>query len=161
MEKLCSLMCRKKCNDKVTDRKIHIFDAYWNISYSDKRVFFFHMVSQQQKMWLTTAGDSRRSKTLLYYLNNDLGQAHKVCKIFFLITLDHHPKNDRVIVTVNGNSSPSSLTPPQDHKRRHELANILNLASTYEHIESFNPTTVITNVSMPQTEGTCQVTSTS
>ncbi|XP_073729859.1 uncharacterized protein [Misgurnus anguillicaudatus] len=141
MGKPCGPKCKKKCTTKITeDQRRQLFRAYWNMSYSEKKSFIFHMVSQCQTMRHTTAVPSRRTRTLRYYLNDDLGQQQEVCKTTFLTTLGYHPKNDRLIVTVFGNTVSSSLAPPQERRGRHTPINKIDMASIFEHIESFNPT---------------------
>lgn len=141
MGKPCGPMCRKKCIQKITeDQRKQIFTAYWNMSYSEKKSFIFHMVSQCQTIRHTSAVPSRRTRSLKYHLNDDLGQQQEVCKTTFLTTLGYHPKNDRLIVTVIGNTISSSLTPPQERRGRHTPINKIDMAPIFEHIESFNPT---------------------
>ncbi|XP_016107651.1 uncharacterized protein [Sinocyclocheilus grahami] len=139
MGKPCGPTCGKKCTEKILHvRRKEIFDAYQDMSHSDKWAFVFHSVTQSLKTRLTTAGPSRRNKTFQYHLNNSLGQPQDVCKTFYLTTLGYHPKNDRVIVSVTGNTS--GAVPPPDRRGRHPPANKIDLSPIYQHIESFNPT---------------------
>ncbi|XP_077091400.1 uncharacterized protein LOC143742433 isoform X2 [Siphateles boraxobius] len=141
MGKPCGPICRKKCSTKITeDQRRRIFTGYWNMSYSEKKSFIFHMVSQRQTMRHTSAVPSRRTRSLSYHLNNDLGQQQEVCKTTFLTTLGYHPKNDRLVATVIGNTISSSITPPQERRGRHTPSNKIDMAPIFKHIESFNPT---------------------
>lgn len=126
---------------KITEgQRKRTFTAYWNMSYSEKKSFIFHMVSQRQTMRHTSGDSSRRTRSLIYHLYDDLGQQQEVCKTTFLTTLGFHPKNDRLIVTVIGNTISSSLAPPQERRGRHTPINKIDMAPIFEHIESFNPT---------------------
>ncbi|XP_016427577.1 uncharacterized protein LOC107755335 isoform X2 [Sinocyclocheilus rhinocerous] len=139
MGKPCGPTCGKKCTEKIPHvRRKEIFDSYQDMSHSDKWAFVFHSVTQSLKTRLTTGGPSRRNKTFQYHLNNSLGQPQDVCKTFYLTTLGYHPKNDRVIVSVTGNTSGG--VPPPDRRGRHPPANKIDLSPIYQHIESFNPT---------------------
>ncbi|KAL0159857.1 hypothetical protein M9458_043582 [Cirrhinus mrigala] len=137
--KPCGPTCGKKCTKKISHvRRKEIFNAYQEMSHSDKWAFVFHSVTQLLTSRLTTAGPSRRNKTFKYHLNNSLGQPQDVCKTFYLTTLGYHPKNDSVIVSVTSNMS--SAVPPQDRRGRHPPANKIDLSPIHKHIESFNPT---------------------
>ncbi|XP_044024086.1 uncharacterized protein LOC122862640 [Siniperca chuatsi] len=141
MGKPCGPTCRKKCWGKITEeRREAVHATYWNMTYHGKKAFIFSRVSQRQIGRPTSAGPSRRSKSLSYHLTNGLGQSQEVCKTFFLTTLGYHPKNDRFIQTVIGNSSPPSSTPPKERCRRHAPTNKINLTPIYKHIESVFPT---------------------
>ena len=137
----CGPTCRRKCWSKITEeRRKTVHATYWDMTYPEKKAFIFNMVSQRQIARVTSGGPSRRNKTCFYQFTNDLGHTQKVCKTFFLTTLGYHPKNDRLIQTVIGNSSPSSLIPPIERRGRHAPANKLNMTPIYQHIESFHPT---------------------
>ncbi|XP_018958580.1 uncharacterized protein LOC109088898 [Cyprinus carpio] len=139
MGKPCGPKCGKKCTEKIPHvRRKEIFDAYQDMSHSDKWAFVFHSVTQSLKTRLTTGGPSRRNKTFQYRLNNSLGQPQDVCKTFYLTTLGYHPKNDSMIVSVTGNTS--SAVPPPDRRGRHPPANKIDLSPIHQHIETFNPT---------------------
>ena len=141
MGKPCGPTCRKKCWDRIPeDRRKELFQSYWNITYMEKRSFIFHTVSQQETKRQTSAGPSKRKKSLSYQFIDNLGQAQDVCKTFYLTTIGYHPKNDRLIQTVIGNSTPSSLTPSQERRGKQTPPNTFNMAPIHEHIESFNPT---------------------
>lgn len=110
MGKSCGPICRKKCITKITkDQRRQIFTGYWNMSYSEKNNFIFHMVSQRQTMYHTSAVPSRRTRSLSYHLNNDLCQQQEVCKTTFLTTLSYHPKHYSLIATVIGNTVSSQV----------------------------------------------------
>ncbi|KAM9332804.1 uncharacterized protein KZ484_017945 [Pholidichthys leucotaenia] len=134
----CDPMCRQKCSEKITEaqRRV-IFDTYWNKSYTERKDFIFHMVSQSQTKQLVS---DKPSKSLLYHLNDNHGQQQEVCKTFFLLTLGFHPENDRQIASAIGNTTSSNLSPPQDDGLKHVPVNKLDMAPIYEHIESFSPT---------------------
>ncbi|XP_073700480.1 uncharacterized protein [Garra rufa] len=139
MGKPCAPTCGKKCTKKIPyARRKEIFNAYQEMSNSDKWAFVFHTVTQSLTSRLTTGRPSRRNKTFKYRLNNSLGQPQDVCKTFYLTTLGYHPKNDSVIVSVTGNTS--GADPPQDRRGRHPPGNKIDLSPIHEHIESFNPT---------------------
>lgn len=140
--KPCGPTCRKNCSRKTTKgRRMQIFHAYWKISYPDRNIFLFHMVSQQQTKWLTTSVPTKRKWSHQYHLNDDQGQRQNVCKIMFLTTLGYHPKNDRLITIVFGNATSSCLAPPQDRRGKHTPGNKLDLTPIFQHIESFHPCT--------------------
>ncbi|KTF84572.1 hypothetical protein cypCar_00020568 [Cyprinus carpio] len=139
MGKPCGPTCGKKCTQKIPHvRRKEIFNAYKDMSHSDKWTFVFHSVTQSLKTRFTTGGPSRRNKTFQYHLNNSLGQPQEVCKTFYLTTLGYHPKNDRVIVSVTGNKS--GAVPPPDRRGRHPPPNKIDLTPIHQHIQSFNPT---------------------
>ena len=120
MGKPCGPKCRKKCWDKISEeRRKEVFHTYWIMTYTEKRSFIFHMVSQGQTARLTSTGPSRRRKSLAYHITDDLGKPQDVCKTFFLTTLGYHLKNDRLINTVISNTTPSSLSPPQERCGKH------------------------------------------
>ncbi|XP_016298312.1 uncharacterized protein LOC107655364 [Sinocyclocheilus anshuiensis] len=139
MGKPCGPTCGKKCTEKIPHvRRKEIFDAYQDMSHSDKWAFVFHSVTQSLKNRLTTGGPSRRKKTFQYHLNNRLRQPQDVCKTCYLTTFGYHPKNDSMIVSVTGNTS--SAVPPPDRRGRHPPANKIDLSPIHKHIESFSPT---------------------
>lgn len=132
MGKPCGPMCRQKCTNKLSEnRRLQIFQAYWTMSNADKRLVIFHTISQSQTQRPSSNFPSRRNRSFKYHLNDDNGQAQGVCKTFFLTTLGYHAKNDRLISSVVGKSTPSTLTPPQDRRGRHAPSNKLNLTPIF------------------------------
>ncbi|XDV25699.1 hypothetical protein PO909_029572, partial [Leuciscus waleckii] len=138
--KPCGPQCRTKCIRKITEgQRMEIFGAYGKLTYPEKKHFIFRMISQQQTQRYTTGGPTQRKRSYQYHLNDNLGQRQEVCKTMFLSTLGYHPKNDRLIVTVFGSATSSTLAPPQDRRGRHTPSNKVDMTPIFEHIESFHP----------------------
>ncbi|KAM3960074.1 uncharacterized protein ACR2FA_005875 [Aphomia sociella] len=94
----CGDKCRLKCCKKITvDQRQTIFDVYWNIGQVDAQRSFIMscMTNITPKYKYTNACNPRNCNQAFHFVVE--GQSVRVCKTFFMKTLDI---SDRVIRTV-------------------------------------------------------------
>ena len=88
--------------------------------------------------WRLEGFCSKRINSFKYYLRDEKGTKHNVCKTFFLSTLGFHGKNDRFVTTVM--KSPNDTVYVQDTKRgKHPPANKKDTELIKKHIMSYHP----------------------
>ncbi|XP_052755623.1 uncharacterized protein LOC128202420 [Galleria mellonella] len=94
----CGIQCRLKCCKKITaDQRQTIFDMYWNLGQVDAQRSFIMscMTNINPKYKYTNASNPRNCNKAFHFVVE--GQSVRVCKTFFIKTLDI---SDRVIRTV-------------------------------------------------------------
>lgn len=94
----CSEKCRTRCWEKFTEeeRKI-IFDTYWKMgNLQRQRDFIVGSMKKVEPKYRYVRGENSRLANNAFYFQKD-GQYLKVCKLFFMNTLDI---NHRIIRTV-------------------------------------------------------------
>lgn len=93
MKDSCSAICRKKCNDKLTNAaRLKIFQAYYQLNSHERKrdlhTIHYTIHSNTEKIpkkW-TTKENSKRQYTILFFLPTDQGKI-QVCKTMFINTL--------------------------------------------------------------------------
>ncbi|XP_062529653.1 uncharacterized protein LOC134200558 [Bombyx mori] len=94
----CGNQCRLKCCEKITvDQRQTIFDVYWNLGQVDaQRSFIMSCITNISPRYkYTNARNPRNCNQAFHFLVE--GQSVRVCKTFFMKTLDI---SDRAIRTV-------------------------------------------------------------
>lgn len=84
--------------------------------------------------------NSRRNKTIKYYLTDDKGVDFQVCKKFFLGTLGYPLHNDIIVRDVLSKTSANELV-ANPIKKGHPSEKKIERESIKSHIKSFNPST--------------------
>ncbi|MES9882503.1 MAG: hypothetical protein ABW185_16670 [Sedimenticola sp.] len=129
--------CRFKCSDNVTeDQRADIFKTYWDLGdYEKQRGFICQHIDQTEPETLKRHRDKPRTTSRTYFLTvGDI--RHRVCKEFFLKTLDVGKKTVEYALKckvhgvfvgkdARGSSTPINKTSEEDTK-------IIN-----DHIKSF------------------------
>lgn len=82
----CAKKFGKQCNEITEAERKKIFEAFWCLTWEEKKAFVIAMISLKQVKASTTGNLSRRAKTLHYTLKVT-GEIKVVCKKMFLRTL--------------------------------------------------------------------------
>ena len=88
--KQCNGNCIFKCTEKIdSERQIVIFEHFWQLPDTEKSHFYAHTTtrSEKQRPRKNTAGRPRQF-AIRYYLEDSCGELVRVCKSFYLSTLD-------------------------------------------------------------------------
>ena len=108
----CGIKCRQKCHARVTFiERVKIFTQFWQLgSLNAQRQFLVTHALQRKTKPKQTGSIQTKNKTIDYCLHVD-GVVIKVCKTFFLHTLDI--SDQTVLTTLSKISSDGHLLPDQ------------------------------------------------
>lgn len=84
----------------------------WDMTYTEKTLWMFHTVTQLRTAKVAICTDRRHFQLFVYWLQDSI-VPKKVCKAFFLSTLEYHPKNNSLVMTMIGRSNATHQTPPK------------------------------------------------
>ena len=140
--------CRLRCSETISDEQRNkIFESYWGTgSYVRQRDFLCSHIFEEEKARCTVKGESSRKRewTRQYWLPNKSGKLHRVCKSFFLATLDVGSKTiDYALKKRIG-----GFFCDDDQRGKHEPTNKVSedkLDFIRNHIESFRNLSVSPN----------------
>ncbi|CAG9763025.1 unnamed protein product [Ceutorhynchus assimilis] len=140
----CNENCKKLCQKNINrDRQKYINTEYWKLNKQEQKSFIFSKVEKTACKRRTTtpnvgtAEGSRRNFTLKYFLADQEGKNHAVCKKFFLATVGYDLKNDKLLRHICEDTS--SLKPKIDNRGQFKRANKVNTDIIRDHIQTFNP----------------------
>lgn len=106
-----------------------------------KAFVLYHCTQNSVKRRTTTSTEnSRRNRSCQYFLSDEVGAKHLVCKIFFLSTLGFKPRNDKIIDSAVLETNPASIISSKNKQDKKSPHKKINTDVIDEHIETFNPT---------------------
>jgi hypothetical protein len=85
--------CKKECNlnfDKA--RRLELNTRYWNMNWQERQIYVSSNVTACLIRKRRGTDESKRQKSLRYFLKTETGSRIQVCKVFFLTTLGYHKK---------------------------------------------------------------------
>lgn len=137
----CNDKCGRKCLQNITkERQRTIHFEYWNkLSENQRRQFIFSAAKNTIKKKSCVGENSRRNKTIKYYMKDENGVDFQVCKRFFLGTLGYPLHNDSIVRKVLSKTSPNELV-ANAIKKGHPSEKKIDRENIRNHIKSFNPT---------------------
>lgn len=119
MKPPCGEKCRLKCSTKYTevDRQ-QIFDEYWAIGEVEKHRSFIlsSMQTVAPRYRYQREGSHRKENQAFYFQKND--RKIRVCKLFFMNTLDINTRTIRTVVDKKSTVTGASVIP--DLRGKHE-----------------------------------------
>lgn len=130
----CKIKCHEKLND---DAKAEIFKNFWDLGNVDLQRGFICKHVKRHSSARSRKEDSRRKFSQTYYLPFK-GIEHKVCKLFFLKTLDISEKMTRTALAKSERNVACINSP--DKRGHHPPGNKLSTETVQfaeEHINSF------------------------
>lgn len=140
LRETCNNGCSRNCvQNIIKERQMKINSEYWKLpSENHQRQFIFSAAKNTIKKKSCVGENSRRHKTIKYYLKDDQGVDFQVCKKFFLGTLGYPLHNDRIVRDVLTKTSAHGLiaTPT---KKGHPSEKKIDRGSIRDHDGSFNP----------------------
>lgn len=82
--------CYQKCTEKFTDdQRMEIFKYYWNLGdLTLQRQFIINSMHRVQPKYRRPKDGSKRSLNYAYFMQAGNGERQRVCKTFYLNTLD-------------------------------------------------------------------------
>ncbi|CAG9826481.1 unnamed protein product [Diabrotica balteata] len=135
MKDACLATCKRKCTEKFSyEERLSIFRRYYQLeSYERKRDFINGHTEKKDKKW-HTAEQSRRQKTILFYLPKNSNRI-QVCKTMFINTLGIR----KGIVDIAMKKRTEENTTLVDNRGKHtkKITSPAILASVKNHIEKF------------------------
>ena len=88
----CLAECKRKCTTKLTEeQRAKLNGEFWQLNWHERKLFVCNSCNRKPVSRRTAAGQSQRSVTVTYFLDN--GQ-ESVCKTFYLTTLGYVRTND-------------------------------------------------------------------
>ena len=140
MRKACGHKCKFSCNNKFSEEaREKVFHQYWAIGdISKQRQFLIKFA--QRKLKSRGSSENNRKHSITYTLPNlQTGETHRVCKTFFLNTLDvshqrvstAHSKQEHLPGVVN-NDRRGKMPGSRSNKISEEQLSLVR-----EHIKSF------------------------
>nr|CAD7455740.1 unnamed protein product [Timema tahoe] len=129
--------CRKKCVTKITqERRVDINKQFWDLGWMERRVFILNNSTRAEvKRHRGTKDIRKRTNSFNYYLKDQKGERHGVCKTFFLTTLGFSKHNDTVLHNVLCKTEPGSIVPKPDMRGKHVAAIRQKQKSNSEKLE--------------------------
>jgi hypothetical protein len=116
--------CKRRCHEHISEAEREgIHYHYWKVldTYDKKQTFICEHVSTESTRHKTVGECSRRSQTLAYFLTVG-GEKKRVCRDFFLRTLDETP--DKVRYNLKKRHNRGGVNGDQRGKARHEHPSI-------------------------------------
>ena len=122
MKPTCKETCRLKCTSKISyDQRKHIFDSYWKMGNIDlQRQYIVNCTKEVKPTYRCIKKERKRPPRAnnFWYLFPVDGSQTRVCKTFFLNTLDI---NDRVTRTASAKQNETGGKVVEEDKRgKHE-----------------------------------------
>lgn len=139
LRETCADGCVRKCLQVINkERQKTIHSQYWKLTQTQQHQFIFSAAKKTTKTKNCVGENSRRNKTIKYFLKDEKGIDFQVCKKFFLGTLGYQDKNDRMVRDVLSKTSPEELT-VHPSKKGHPSEKKDDRTAILDHIKSFNP----------------------
>lgn len=140
----CPATCFLKCSIKFNEehRKI-INQQYWESSKDVQKNFLFNLVKREtikRRTVVVSAEPLRKSTSIHYFLKDDTGDRHRVCKVFFLGTIGYNSHDDRFLRSIISSANEgTAIYQPKKHTRTTPNKKV-DRNIIIEHINSFGPT---------------------
>lgn len=134
----CNSIARS-CSKITQEVRKEIFDAFWNLSWNDKKNYVRSLVIYKEKERCYVQGDSRRKGTFIYNLQVGNNEKLKVCKKMYLGTLGVKERSVREWVTsprTHGIPKSNSIVKAKQKSTNKQLENKKNKDLMIQFIKS-------------------------
>lgn len=133
----CKVSCCFKCNNNFNyDDRSKIFKDFWKLNDDDKVKFYFKFVRTQPIKRRRCSGALKKRISYTYRFQVD-SRIHRVCRLFFLNTLNIDKK--RIYYAFENHQNIDTGVPKPNTRGRHvkKVTSDYQLSTVREHIESF------------------------
>jgi hypothetical protein len=150
----CPQTCRQKCHDIISiEEQRRINREYWSMSFNDRAKWRFGMLVQEPVKLSRRVGEGSRRKLSTFYNFPSSEGTVRVCKKFVLTTMGYSHNNDQCLKQTR--SIPLDVAAlPEDKRGSTPSVNKVNRQRIKDHIESFKPPYLTTDVFMLRTAAT-------
>lgn len=141
----CSPQCFLKCSSKFDEEQRNAINKqYWESIKEVQNNFLLNHVKRvpiKRRTVVVSAESLRKSTSFNYFLKDDTGESHRVCKLYFLGTLGYDSHDDRFLRSIiSSENEGAAIYKPKSRTRVITPNKKIDRTIIVEHINSFRPT---------------------